>query len=102
MHYLQGIQMSLFVVQHKHEAAACPAGNPDVAPQLLRLLASARQQGVNIQAEAVVDGAHELNLIVDAPSDAVVEQFMAPFAQMGSVTVRPASACEKVVERGAC
>jgi len=94
--------MALFVVQHKHQAATCPAANAEVAPQLLRLLASGPRQGVNIRAEAVVDGAHELNLIVDAASASVVEQFMAPFAQMGSVTVRAASVCETVVERGAC
>ena len=62
--------MSLFVVQHKHEAAMCPAANPEVAPQLLKLLASAPQQGVTILAEAVVDAGHELDLIVDAPTAA--------------------------------
>lgn len=94
--------MPLFVVQHRHDSATCPAANPQVAPQLLRLLASGPQQGVNILAEAVVDGAHELDLIVDAPAASVVESFMAPFAQMGSVSVRPASRCESVVERGSC
>ncbi len=57
---------------------------------------------MTIRAEAVVDGAHDLNLIVDAESAQTVEQFMAPFGQMGSVTVRAASACEQVVERGYC
>jgi hypothetical protein len=94
--------MSLFVVQHKHEAAMCPAGNPEVAPQLLKLLASAPQQGVTILAEAVVDAGHELDLIVDAPDSGTVDRFMGPFGQMGTVSVRPASHCEKVVERGSC
>jgi 1,4-dihydroxy-2-naphthoyl-CoA synthase len=94
--------MSLFVVQHKHDAAACPAGNAQVAPMLLKLLASAPQQGVTIVAEAVVDGGHELDMIVDAAAASAVEQFMAPFARMGSVTVRAASHCETVVDRGAC
>jgi len=94
--------MALFVVQHKHDAATCPAGNAEVAPQLLKLLASAPQAGVTILAEAVVDGAHELDLIVDAPAADAVERFMGPFAQMGSVSVRAASVCESVVERGSC
>lgn len=94
--------MSLFVVQHRHDASLCPAGNAEVAPQLLRLLASGTQQGVNILAEAVVDGGHELDMIVEAQAASTVEAFMAPFAQMGSVSVRPASRCETVVERGAC
>ena len=94
--------MSVFVVQHKHDAATCPAGNPQVAPQLLKLLASAPQQGVTILAEAVVDAGHELDLIVDAADSGTVERFMGPFGQMGSVSVRAASHCEKVVERGSC
>jgi hypothetical protein len=94
--------LALFVVQHRHEAAVCPAGNAQVAPQLLQLLASGPQQGVNILAEAVVDGGHELNMIVDAPAAGTVEAFMAPFAQMGTVSVRAASHCEQVVDRGAC
>ena len=94
--------MSLFVVQHKHDPAACPAGNAQVAPMLLKLLAAASQQGVNILAEAVVDGGHELDMIVDAGAASTVEQFMAPFGQMGTVSVRAASHCETVVDRGAC
>lgn len=94
--------MALFVVRHEHTPDVCPAPNPQVAPQLLRVLAAAPDAGVKILAEAVVNGEHELNMIVDAPSSQAVEQVMAPFAQMGSVSVRPASHCETVVERGAC
>jgi hypothetical protein len=68
----------------------------------LQLLGSAPQRGITILAEAVVDGAHELDLIVDAPDASSVEGFMAPFAQMGTVSVRPASHCEQVVDRGRC
>lgn len=94
--------MALFVVQHRHTVEVCPAPDPVTAPQLLQVLAGAPQAGVKILAEAVVDGQHELNLIVDASSAETVESFMAPFAQMGTVSVRPASHCETVVDRGAC
>ena len=94
--------MPLFVVQHKHDAATCPAGSKETGAQLLQLLAGASQAGVTIHGEAVVDGEHELHLIADAESAETVEQFMAPFGQMGSVTVRAASRCERVVERGYC
>lgn len=94
--------MPLFFVQHKHDAATCPAANAEVAPQLLQLLAGAPAAGVTILAEAVVDGGHELNIVATAADAPTVEQFMAPFAQMGSVTVRPASHCELVVGRGFC
>ena len=65
-----------------------PAGDKETGGQLLPLLASAPQAGVTIRAEAVVDGEHELNLIADAESAETVQQFMTPFGQMGSVTVR--------------
>ena len=68
----------------------------------MKLLAAAPQAGVTIRAEAVVDGEHELNLIADAESAETVQQSIAPFGQMGSVTVRAASACERVVDRDFC
>ena len=94
--------MALFMVQHIHSADTCPAPDPQLAPGLLKVIAAAPQAGVKVLAEAVVDGQHELNLIVEADAAAAVETWMAPFAQMGSVSVRPASHCERVVERGAC
>ena len=96
--------MSLFVVQHQHAAAHCPAGNRELAPMLLQHLSpeNTRQHGISIQGEAVVDNAHTLYLIAEAPSQERLQQFMAPFAQVGSVEVLPASPCETVIERGGC
>jgi len=96
--------MALFVVQHRHDAEHCPAGNRQMAPMLLKHLspANAASYGLTIHGEAVVDGAHTLVMIVDAPDRENVTRFMQPFAQAGSVDVLPASACEIVVGRGAC
>ncbi len=96
--------MALFVVQHKHAAETCPAGHPEMGPMLVQHVASesASKFGVNIQSHAVVDGAHTFYLIVDAQSEENVRNFMAPFSQMGSVDILPASTCERVVERGKC
>ncbi len=94
--------MALFVVQHKHDPATCPARDKTMGPQLLQIIAGAPQAGVTIQAEAIVDGGHELNMIVEAADAQSVRRFMAPFAQMGTVSVRGASLCERVVERGSC
>lgn len=58
--------------------------------------------GMKINAEAVVDGAHTLYLIVEADDVNKVKQFMEPFAKAGSVDVMPASMCEVVVDRGSC
>ncbi len=96
--------MSLFVVQHKHPAAKCPAGDPQMGQMLLKHLSkqNATSAGVHIHAEAVVDGAHALVLIVGAADKGKVEKFMAPFAMAGAVEVLPASPCEIVVDRGKC
>ena len=85
--------MALFVALHQHQADRCPAADPQMGSMLLQHLSSenASGQGVTIQAEAVVNDAHTLYLIVEADSRDRVEGFMAPFAQAGTVEVLPAS-----------
>ena len=96
--------MSLFLVKHQHPAEACPAGHPQMGPKLLVHLSepSAESFGVQIHAEAVVDGEHTFYLILSADQAETVERFMTPFAQAGTVDVKPASYCEQVVARAVC
>ncbi len=96
--------MPLFVIQHKHAAETCPAGDPQMGPMLLKHLSppNAAGFGVNIQSEAVIDGQHTFYLIVDATDEGKVKDFMGPFYQAGSVEIWPASSCEQVVERAQC
>ncbi|HEU4792919.1 MAG TPA: DUF3303 family protein [Nitrolancea sp.] len=96
--------MALFVVRHQHAAEGCPAGDPGMGMMLLQHLspANAAANGIQIQADAAVDGAHTLYLIVDAPDQETLDQFMGPFSHFGTVEVLPSSACEVVVGRGAC
>jgi len=96
--------MSLFVVQHHHAADRCPARDPKMAQMLLQHLspANATSYGLTIRAEAVVNNAHTLYMIVDGPDQASVNQFMQPFAQAGTVEILPALPCEVVVSRGGC
>jgi len=96
--------MALFVALHQHPANRCPAADPRMGSMLLRHLSpeNASGQGVTIQAEAVVNDAHTLYLIAEAGSQDQVEGFMAPFAQVGTVQVLPASSCEAVIGRGGC
>ena len=96
--------MALFVALHQHQADQCPAADPQMGPMLLQHLspANASGQGVTIQAEAVANDEHTLYIIADADSRDRVEGFMAPFAQVGSVKVLPASSCEAVIGRGGC
>ncbi|MCS7312068.1 MAG: sulfite oxidase [Acidobacteria bacterium] len=96
--------MKLFVVRHQHEAARCPARNPEMGVMLLQHLsaANAEKHGIRIHGEGVLDGQHTLFLILEAEDDAAVRQYMAPFAQAGTVDVWPASPCETVVTRREC
>lgn len=96
--------MSLFVVQHKHPAERCPAGHPEMGPMLLTHIApqNAANFGVSVRGEAVIDGKHTFYLILEAEGDDKIKEFMAPFAQMGTVDIWPANTCEQVVDRGEC
>ena len=96
--------MSLFVVRHGHSAETCPAGHPEMGPMLVQHIApeNAAKFGVNLHADAVLDGQHTFFLIVDAEDESKVKDYMAPFYQAGSVEIWPASTCEQVVERAQC
>lgn len=96
--------MSLYFVRHQHDEQTCPARDPQAGAMLLAHInpANARQFGVNIHGDAVLDGQHTFVLILEADSQDQVEQFMQPFKQAGPVEVGPASACETVVERAGC
>ena len=96
--------MSLFIVIAKHSAESCPAGNPEIGKMLLSHIHqdNAGKFGINIQASAGAESQHTLHLIMDASDRQKVEEFMAPFAQMGSVEVTPGITCEAIVARGRC
>ena len=96
--------MSLYFVRHQHSAETCPAKNPEMGQMLLTHLSrmNARKFGIDLQGEAVLDGKHTLNLIMEAKDTASVEKFMQPFAMAGSVEIVPASSCEAVVKREGC
>src|SRR5258708_33205322 len=94
--------MPLFILLHQHDSERCPAKDPYRGSALLNHLspASVHQQGVQIHAEAVVEGKHSLYLIVDAPDERRVRDFIKPFEACGTVNVYPASSCAKVVAIG--
>ena len=96
--------MALFIVRHQHSAEVCPAGDPQMGPMLAQHVSTAGAQpfGIEIHGEGVVTGGHTLYLIVDAPDQQKVTEYMGPFGQMGSVEVLPAASCDQVVARAAC
>ncbi|MBI4340589.1 MAG: sulfite oxidase [Chloroflexi bacterium] len=96
--------MALFVVEHAHSADTCPAGHPQMGPMLVQHVTNtnASRFGVRILGDAVVNGAHRFVLIVEAQEEPPVKDFMAPFYQVGTVQILPASSCEAVVARAKC
>ncbi len=94
----------LFVVKHQHAAEACPAGDPQMGPMLAQHVSASNAEkfGMKPHGEAVISGAHTLYLILDAPEQGKVDEYMAPFSTFGTVEVLPASSCEQVVARAAC
>jgi Protein of unknown function (DUF3303) len=94
--------VALFVAEHTHPAERCPAANPEMAGGLLAILHNAGKAGIKVHGDAVTRGEHHLYLIVDAENEKKVRDYFAPFGQMGTLKVTPASHCEEVVARGAC
>lgn len=94
----------MFVARHQHSADHCPAKDPAAGQMLLQHLGaeSAREHGVTIHGEAVLDGQHTLYLIAEADDRQHLVAFLTPFAMAGSVEVWPASHCAAIVERGGC
>lgn len=74
-----------------------------MGPMLLQHLSdeNAAQMGITVKGDAVVGG-HSFFMILDAPNLEVVQQFMGPFMQAGSVEIMEASSCSQVVARGNC
>jgi hypothetical protein len=95
--------MPLFVVDHHHGPGECPAAIGRGSELLAQVsTANAARHGVTIAAEALVDGAHRLILIVTAADDAAVERFLGFLRQCGDLHVMAASTAEAAVERGGC
>jgi DMSO/TMAO reductase YedYZ molybdopterin-dependent catalytic subunit len=64
--------------------------------------ANARAHGLSIQGEAVLDGEHSLLLIVEAETEQGLREFMAPFADAGTVEIKGATTCAGVLAVGGC
>jgi DMSO/TMAO reductase YedYZ molybdopterin-dependent catalytic subunit len=96
--------MPLFIVRHQHAADSCPAQDPLGGASLLNHLSrpNLRKFGVQIQGEAVVQGAHTMYMIVEAADEGRVREFMQPFQMAGSLDIHLASTCVGVVASGGC
>jgi DMSO/TMAO reductase YedYZ molybdopterin-dependent catalytic subunit len=96
--------MALYIVRHQHDAEHCLAADPTAGAEFLHYLSrpSVSQHGVEVKAEAVIQGEHTLYMIVESSHEGSVREFMKPFASVGTVDVYPASTCAGVVASGGC
>jgi ribosomal protein L7Ae-like RNA K-turn-binding protein len=96
--------MTLYFVRHQHTPETCPARDPEMGQMLLQHLTktNARKFGIDLLADAVLDGQHTLVLIAESEDPQYLRDYMQPFAQAGSVEISSASTCEAVVERRGC
>ena len=96
--------MSLYFVEHRHTAETCPTQDRDMMIALGQHVTpdSAAKFGIKIIADVVHPGEHWMNMVLDAESEENVGEYMAPFAQVGSVSIKPVTTCEEVVKTSTC
>ena len=96
--------MPLYFVEHKHTAETCPTQQPDMMKMLGMHVTqmTAAKYGIPIQSDVVFPREHRMNLVLLAPSEEKVKEYVAPFGMVGSVEVREVSTCEEVVATAKC
>jgi DMSO/TMAO reductase YedYZ molybdopterin-dependent catalytic subunit len=96
--------MTLFVVRHHHDPRRCPGKDPRLAAALLRCLDRSylSNQGVELRGEAVVQDDHTLHVVVESLDDDRVREVVRPLESFGSVEVRPAASCARLLVNGDC
>ena len=96
--------MPLFFVEHRHSAETCPTQNREMMLQLGQHVTqeSATKFGVKIHADVVHPGEHWMNMVLEADSEENVGNYLAPFKQVASVSIKPVTTCEEVVATSTC
>lgn len=97
----EGNRMALYIVIVKHGAESCPTGNPEMGNMLLAHIHqdNASKFGITVQASAGAESQHTLHILLEAADRQKVDEFMGPFAQIGTVEVTPGITCEAIVAR---
>ncbi len=96
--------MPIYFVEHKHTAETCPTKQPEMMKMLGQHTTqeNASKFAIRIQSDIVYPGEHRMNLVLVAPSEAKVREYVAPFGMVGTVEVKEVSTCEEVVATGKC
>jgi len=96
--------MALYLVEHRHSAETCPTKNRDMMLMLGQHVTqgTADQFGIKIHADVVHPGEHRMMMVLEADTQEPVDQYMAPFTQVGTVDIKEVVTCEQVVETATC
>lgn len=96
--------MALYLVEHQHSAETCPTKSADMMLMLGKhvMQITADQFGIKIHADVVHPGEHRLLMVLEAGSQASVDEYMKPFGMVGTVTVKLMKSCEEVIETATC
>ena len=94
----------LFFVEHQHSAETCPTKNRDMMMMLGKHVSqpTADTFGIKIHADVVHPGEHRMNMVLECADKEKVEEYMAPFGMVGTVSVKEVHTCEQVVETAVC
>ena len=96
--------MPLYFVEHRHTAETCPTQQPE----MMKMLGQHVTQGnadtydIRILADVVHPGEHKMTMVLEAPSQELIDRFMQPFGMVGSVEVKEVTTCEQVVATAVC
>ena len=58
--------------------------------------------GVKIHADVVHPGEHRMMMVLEAPAQGPIDNFLQPFSMVGTVDVKEVTTCEQVVETATC
>lgn len=96
--------MALYFVEHQHSAETCPTRDKNMMLMLGKHVTqpSADQFGVKIHSDVVHPGEHRMMMVLEAPAQSNVDDFVKPFGMVGSVDVKEVVTCETVVETATC
>jgi hypothetical protein len=96
--------MPLYLAEHQHSAETCPTKNRDMMLMLGQHVSqeNADKFGIKIHSDVVLPGQHHMLMVLEADSQEPVDEYMQPFAMVGSVDVKEVHTCEQVVATATC
>jgi uncharacterized protein with GYD domain len=96
--------MPLYFIEHRHTAETCPTKDRDMMLMLGDHVTqkTADTFGVKIHADVVHPGEHRMMMVLEAPAQEPIDNFLQPFSMVGTVDVKEVTTCEHVVETATC